>query len=152
MYRQRSERIGYDAVIYNQHLERLNNIKTTLDLNPPKKHPLKNKIILEKIKTNKKIDIENKMLLERIAKKIQTSTLDNKLHPSTKMHSKFKKYLSYTKNKIYLEKITNENNELLKKIQKVPPVYNHIKWREQEEKRKIILKNMSLYPEYYKKK
>ena len=60
MYRQRSERIGYDSVLYNQHLERLNNVKTTLDLNPPKKHPFTNKIILEKIKTKKKLILKTR--------------------------------------------------------------------------------------------
>ena len=37
---------------------------------------------------------------------------------------------------------------LLKRIQEVPPAYNHIKWEEDAKAAREIMKNMTLYPEF----
>ena len=49
----------------------------------------------------------------------------------TKLHVAFKKKLSLTKQKLELAKISEENQRILKRIQEVPPAYNHLEWEEE---------------------
>jgi len=49
-------------------------------------------------------------------------------------------------------KLTVENQELLKRIQEVPPAYNHLEWEEDAKRKEIIKRCMALYPEYYERK
>ena len=51
-----------------------------------------------------------------------------------------------------MQKITEENQRLLRRIQEVPPAYNHLDWEEDYKRKEVIKRSMSLYPEYYKKK
>ena len=50
-----------------------------------------------------------------------------------------------------MQRITEENQRLLRRIQEVPPAYNHLDWEEDYRRKEVIKKSMSLYPEYYKK-
>ena len=51
-----------------------------------------------------------------------------------------------------MAEMTRENQELLKRIQEVPPVYNHIEWEDDTRRSDAIIRTMALYPEYYEKK
>jgi E3 ubiquitin-protein ligase TRIP12 len=89
------------------------------------------------------------LLLERLAKIVQKKTLDNTVHESVAMHQKLKKKISITRKRIEMQKITEENQRLLKRIQEVPPAYNHLEWEEEARERELVKKQMALYPEYY---
>ena len=77
------------------------------------------------------IEFDNKLLLERLAAVVQTKTIDNEVNEITKLHVAFKKKLSLTKHKLELAKISEENQRILKRIQEVPPAYNHLEWEEE---------------------
>ena len=63
------------------------------------------------------------------------------------MHAQFKKKLGLTKKRLEMQKLTEENQRLLKRIQEVPPAYNHLKWEEDARANREIMRNMTLYPE-----
>jgi hypothetical protein len=91
-------------------------------------------------------------LLERLAKIVQKKTLDNQVHHSVEMHQKFKDKMRVTKKRVHMMKITDENQRLLRRIQEVPPAYNHLQWEEEAKERDVIIRTMALYPEYYENK
>ena len=49
MIRGRSERRGYEKILYEQHVERVRHMKGTVDVGPPRVHPLGNKGELDKV-------------------------------------------------------------------------------------------------------
>ena len=61
-------------------------------------------------------------MLERLAKVVQHKTIDNEIHKSVAMHATFKKKLGLTKKRLEMQKITEENQRLLKRIQEVPVI------------------------------
>jgi hypothetical protein len=67
------------------------------------------------------------------------------------MHQKFKDKMRVTKKRVQMLKITDENQRLLRRIQEVPPAYNHLQWEEEAKERDTIIRTMALYPEYYEK-
>ena len=67
----RPERQNIEIVLYNNHLQRLRNMKATVDNSTPKTHPFNNRRQKEIARNNKRIDDENCLLLENIAKTIQ---------------------------------------------------------------------------------
>ena len=149
--RTRPERRGYDKMNYEQHIERVHNMGATLDCGPPRAHPLSNKREKDKLREFANIEFDNKLLLERLAKVVQQKTIDNEIHKSVKMHAQFKAKLGLTKKRLEMQKITEENQRLLKRIQEVPPAYNHLKWEEEAKRNEHIKRCMALYPEYYER-
>ena len=97
------------------------------------------------------IEFDNKLLLERLAKVVQQKTIDNEIHKSVQMHAIFKRKLGLTKKRLEMQKLTEENQRLLRRIQEVPPAYNHLDWEEEANRRDVIKKCMALYPEYYER-
>lgn len=90
-------------------------------------------------------------MLERLAKVIQNKTIDNEIHHSVDMHAKFKKKLGLTQKRVQMQKLTVENQRILKRIQEVPPAYNHLEWEEDAKRKDHIKRCMALYPEYYER-
>ena len=152
MSRQRPERRGYALLTFQQHQDRIRNMKGTVDCGPPREHPLGNKSEMDKRRQFAAIEFDNKLLLERLAKIVQKKTIDNEIHESVATHATFKAKLGLTKKRLDMQKITEENQRLLRRIQEVPPAYNHLDWEEDYKRKEVIKKSMSLYPEYYKKK
>lgn len=95
------------------------------------------------------IEFDNKLMLERLATAVQKKSLDNEMHEAVVYHRFFKKKIALTKKRLEMQKITEENQRLLRRIQEVPPVYNHLDWEEEATDRENTLKCMALYPEYY---
>jgi len=151
MSRVRPERRGYAKLNYEQHVERLKNMKATVECGPPRAHPFSNKREQDKRREFASIEFDNKLLLERLAKVVQQKTIDNEIHKSVEFHANFKKKLNLTKKRLQMQKITEENQRLLKRIQEVPPAYNHIEWEEDAKHKEMIKRCMALYPEYYEK-
>jgi uncharacterized membrane protein YgcG len=97
------------------------------------------------------VEFENKLLLERLAKVVQNKSIDNEIHKSVDFHINFKKKLQLTHRKVEMHKLTVENQAMLKRIQEVPPAYNHLEWEEDAKYKDHIKRCMALYPEYYEK-
>ena len=151
MSRTRPERRGYDKLNFEQHLERLSNMKATVDCAPPHQSPWTNRLEMEKRRHQAVVEFENKLMLERLAKIVQHKSIDNEIHHSIAMHQKFKKKLGLTKKRLTMQKLTEENQNLLKRIQEVPPAYDHFQWEEEAQRHDHIKRCMALYPEYYDK-
>ena len=98
------------------------------------------------------VEHDNKLLLGRLAVIVQsTKTLDNEINETTATHSMFKKDLLKNRQRIELQKITTENQKILKRIQSVQPAYNHSDWEAHAKQCDRHKKSMALYPEYYDK-
>lgn len=151
MSRARSERRGFDKILFDQHVLRVRTMKGATDCGPPRAHPLGNKAELDKRRKFQAIEFDNKLLLERLAAVVQTKTIDNEVNEITKLHVAFKKKLSLTKHKLELAKISEENQRILKRIQEVPPAYNHLEWEEEAKINEKHKRGMAIYPEYYEK-
>lgn len=91
-------------------------------------------------------------MLERLAKVVQHKGIDNEIHKSVEFHQQFKKKLLQVHKRSQMLKLTNENQALLKRIQEVPPAYNHLEWEEDAKRKDEIKRCMALYPEYYERK
>lgn len=50
-----------------------------------------------------------------------------------------------------MQKLTEENQRLLRRIQDVPSAYNRFEWEEDSKRNEIIKRCMALYPEFYEK-
>lgn len=90
-------------------------------------------------------------MLERLAKVIQHKTIDNEIHHSVEFHQQFKKKLTLQQKRAKMQKLTVENQEMLKRIQEVSPAYNHMEWEEDAKRKEHIKRCMALYPEYYER-
>jgi hypothetical protein len=89
--------------------------------------------------------------LERLATIVQAKTIDNQIDESTSSHAIFKKEMAKTKKRLEMTKITDENQRMLRRIQEVPPAYNHVEWEEHAKANERHKRSMTLYPEYYDK-
>ena len=127
-------------------------MKPTVDAGPPRAHPFSNKREMEKLRHTSVIEMENRLMLERLAKVVQHKSIDNEIHKSVAMHAAFKKKLGLTKKRLHMQKITEENQHLLKRIQEVPPAYNHLAWEEEARRRDEVMRNMTVYPEMLEKR
>ena len=67
------------------------------------------------------------------------------------MHQDFKVKLGLVKKRIHMTKLTEENQRILKRIQEVPPAYNHMQWEEEADRLDRLKRTMALYPEYYER-
>lgn len=149
--RRRSERKGKEILSFQAHLTRLQNVKPAIDNSEPKKHPLSNKKERMKRREYALIEQNNKILLDRLAKIVQTKTIDNEMSADTQKHHELKQRLGLLKKRDQMQKITEDNQRLLKRIQDTPSAYNHLEWEEDARKLEAFKRTMSLYPEYYEK-
>lgn len=67
------------------------------------------------------------------------------------MHARFKKKLGMTKKRVAMQRLTEENQRILRRIQEVPPAYNHLEWEEDAKRKEHIKRCMALYPEFYER-
>ena len=95
------------------------------------------------------IEYDNKLLLERLATIVQSKTIDNQIQQSTASHASFKIEMLKTKKRLEIQRITAENQRMLRRIQEVPPAYNHVEWEEHTRVNDRNIRSMALYPEYY---
>ena len=86
------------------------------------------------------IEFDNRLILERLAKVMQHKTIDNDPPPSKSIGRQQARRLE-------LQRITQENQRLLKRIQETEPCYNHLEWEEDARKREVIIANMSEFSE-----
>ena len=93
-----------------------------------------------------KIEFDNQLMLDRMAKAVQSSNLDNKMHSSISFHREFKaKQLEQAK-RSRIARITWENKQMLHRIQHCEPAYNNTDWEESNARHEVIKRTMALYP------
>lgn len=94
--------------------------------------------------------MDNNLMLKRLVKAVRVKSIDNEIHGSVEMHRKFNREIAQHKRRMHLQKITRENNDLLKRIQSVEPCYSRNEWDEDARRNEHHRKGMSMYPEHYK--
>jgi E3 ubiquitin-protein ligase TRIP12 len=126
------------------HRERLRNMKPAIDNKPPKRHNhLRKNMKREQMMEERfaQIERENRLLLEKMSYIMQRNTLDNK---SSAL--KYGQSLNKAFRKRELQRITQENQAILRRIQAREPNYNHLDWEESRRKNEQYLKNIVEYP------
>lgn len=126
------------------HQKRLKKIKSTLDNKPPKKHKhLRRNLKREQMMEERfaTIERENRILLSKMSEIMQKNTLDNKNKSIKYSHS-----LNKAHRQKELRRITNENQAILRRIQKREPVYNHYQWEEERLNNERYLRNIMEFP------
>jgi len=119
-----SERTGIDKIMYEKHLKRIEECLPTIDMTTP----AVNKFFETKWKNDyetkiKRIEDENKIILKRLLNASNKTNIDNTLPSRVIEFRNFKKQLYHNNKRLRFEKITKENNELLKRIINVDPIY-----------------------------
>ena len=153
----RPERIGFEKIVYNEHLKRLRTVEPlinvqSLTLCPP---PFSNKWKIDNLRHKREIEKANSQILTRLINIIQgkdSKQIDNSLHKSVEVQQIFKENIRKNRKRIELERIMEENKNLHNRLIQVEPVYNHVKWLLDAKRHEDIKKNMALYPEYYENK
>ena len=127
----------------NIHRERLKNMKPAIDNKPPKKpsHLTSNKKREQMMEERfTRIERENRLLLEKMSHILSKKTLDNS------QNYKPVRSLNKSYRKRELQRITLENQEILRRIQQREPNYNHAQWEEDRRQHERYMKNICEYP------
>lgn len=82
---------------------------------------------------------------------MQSKTIDNEICETTAVHSSSKREIMKSRKKVELQKITHENQRMLRRIQEVSPAYNHTEWDEHARNSERHKRSISVYPEFYEK-
>ncbi|KAL7486137.1 hypothetical protein ACHAW6_011720 [Cyclotella cf. meneghiniana] len=122
----------------------LNDMKCSIDNKRPriashlKTQAKKNALMQERFA---QIETENRLLLERMSHIMRIKGGIDCRNDSVKYsHS-----LSKERRKRELQRIMNENQQILRRIQNAEPAYNHIVWEEEAQKNEKILANISQF-------
>lgn len=86
------------------------------------------------------IDRENKILLQKMSDIMKHNSYTNERAKSGPPS------LNRDLRKMELNRITQENQAILKRIQKAQPIYNHVEWEDSYRKNEAYLKNVCEYP------
>ena len=146
--RQRNERTGFNKIMYEQHLRRVEQMIPSVDSHyTPILKPIP-KYSTEHNEHNRKIEKENTELLLRL---YQTEPcVDCRQHMAVLRQLRLKKQLASVSHKIHTDKINKENQRLLDALRDVRPTIDIKKLDEDFQKSREKIKLMSLYPEYIK--
>lgn len=112
-------------ILLESHKERMKNIKSTIDTSAPPPHPLPNKKIQNVIARSREIERENYLLLQRLARIVQTPSIDTHISKHVKEQQEFKKRLSYVRRFREKVRIAQENASLLERILLIKPSEIH---------------------------
>jgi hypothetical protein len=115
----KQDRKGYTKRLYEQHLERLKNMKPTVDNREPKHLPYSKKWENEYNRKIDKINDFNTKLVYRLINK--TSCIDNQLDRRMKEVLDFKRQMIINKRRMEMEKIVSENIILLNRLKNIEP-------------------------------
>mmetsp|Transcript_14047 Transcript_14047/g.30403 ORF Transcript_14047/g.30403 Transcript_14047/m.30403 type:complete len:171 (+) Transcript_14047:78-590(+) len=125
---------------FEDHTRRMKEMKPLIDCGPPRKAGVSKRKEIERRRQYAAIELDNRLILERLAKVMQHKTIDNDPPPSKSIGRQQARRLE-------LQRITQENQRLLKRIQETEPCYNHLEWEEDARKREAIMANMSEFSE-----
>ena len=148
IFRQRNERTGFNKIMYEQHLRRVEQMKPSVDSHyTPILKPIP-KYSIDHNANNQKIEKEYTELLLRL---YQTEPcVDCRQHMAVVRQLRLKKQLASVSHKIHTDKINKENQRLLDALREVRPSIDIKKLEEDFQKSREKIKLMSLYPEYIK--
>lgn len=121
---------------FEDHTRRMLEMKSVVDCGAPREQPVSRRKEIERMRQNALIEFDNRLVLERLAKVMQVKTIDND-PPRTKAIGR------QQARRLELQRITQENQRLLRRIQETEPCYNHLEWEEDAKKRAVIMANMS---------
>ena len=88
------------------------------------------------------IDRENRILLQRMSEIIRKPSIVSFAQPATHKNSS----LNRGSRRKELARITSENMGILKRIERVQPMYDHVKWEQDFRRSRTFLKNKCEYP------
>jgi E3 ubiquitin-protein ligase TRIP12 len=126
------------------HRKKLHSIKSTIDnTEPHRPSHLRKNLKKEQMKEERyaEIERENRILLEKMSFIMQNETLDNKNASVNYGHS-----LNKSLRKRELQKITAENQAILRRIQTREPTYDHLQWLEDAKRHEKYAANIREYP------
>jgi hypothetical protein len=116
-------------------------MKSDVDDKAPNGMPKSQRAEIERRQKEDLIQLNNRLLLDRLAMAMSVKNIDNerkKINFISLMEGKKKRENT---------RIENDNRRLLHAIQHTVPVYNHIMWERDAEKRVHVLKNMTTFPD-----
>ena len=146
--RQRNERTGYNQLMYEQHLRRVEQMKPTVDnIHAPRLKPIP-KYRIEHNVNKRKIEKENSEMLQRLCQ--TESTVDCRQHISVVRQLRLKKQMASVSHRMNIDKINNENHRLLDTLCHVRSSIDIRVLENDYQKSREKIKTMSLYPEYIK--
>ncbi|GBG27875.1 Hypothetical Protein FCC1311_040982 [Hondaea fermentalgiana] len=128
------------------HRERLKTMRPAIDNTPPKKpsHLTNNKKKEAQMEEHfLKIERENRLLLEKMSYIMSQKALDNKNEAAARQGTKS---LNKSYRKKELQRITEENQKILRRIQERQPYYNHAQWEEERRLQERYVRNICEYP------
>ena len=135
----------YDSFCMAMHQQRLRKMKSCLDNKAPKvpshlrKNAKREQMMEERYA---KIERENRLLLEKMSSIKQGGHgIDNRRKRKIKVGS-----MNKTFRKMELQRITQENQAILRRIQACQPSYNHLRWQQERKQHILNLKNICEYP------
>jgi hypothetical protein len=138
-----------DAKYYQRcqeiHRSKLNTIKSSIDNSEPHRPThLRKNLKKEQMKEERyaEIERENRILLEKMSFIMQSDSLDNKNQSIGYSHS-----LNKEQRKRELQKITSENQAILRRIQTREPTYDRIQWEEEARRNMQYAANIREYPD-----
>mmetsp|Transcript_3885 Transcript_3885/g.8666 ORF Transcript_3885/g.8666 Transcript_3885/m.8666 type:complete len:183 (-) Transcript_3885:2097-2645(-) len=125
-----------------RHKQKLRDMKCSIDNKCPraashlKTKAKKNALMEDRFA---QIETENRILLEKMSHIMRhKGGIDNKNESTKYSHS-----LGKEQRKRELQRITKENQKILRRIQDARPTYNHCEWEEDAKKNEDILANIS---------
>lgn len=127
------------------HRSKLHTIKSAIDNSEPHRPThLKKNLKKEQMKEERyaEIERENRILLEKMSHIMQNETLDNKNQSIAYSHS-----LNKGLRKRELQKITSENQAILRRIQTREPTYDHATREEDAKRNERYAANIREFPD-----
>lgn len=132
----------YEDYCKKLHRNRLNKIKSSIDNKAPKRHNhLRQNLKREQLMEERyaKIERENRILLDKMSSIMQGNHGIDNVNDSIQ----FAKSMNNTRRKFELQRITSENQHILRRIQGREPTYNHLKWEEDRKQNEKYIQNIS---------
>jgi hypothetical protein len=132
-------------ILFDQHRARIENMRSDVDDKRPPYMPKSQRAEIERRQKEALIEQDNRILLDRLAIAMTVKNIDNerKMVNFISLHDGRKKREN--------TRIEKDNQRLLRSIQHTVPVYNHTEWERDSDKRIHVLKNMTKFPDLWKK-
>ena len=97
---------------------------------------------IDRARRHAKIEKENRYILERLSKAMSKKTIDNEESDMCK----YSVSRAQEQRRVELQRITEENQRLLHRIQNTEPSYNRNRWEEEAKRHDRILDTMCEFP------
>lgn len=128
---------------YALHRDRLRSVRPSIDNRPPRQFPHMRRNLKKEQQMEEryaKIEHENRVLLSKMGEIMQKNTLDNVSREYRYGHS-----LNRVARKRELQRITQENAQILRRIQGTMPMYNHWQWEKERADQERLVANICEY-------